>query len=64
MTDQEIKQEEDEIKASVANLEVEKTNEQKIKANRLPKEIEELQQNPIDGVKLVHHDECTIKIFI
>lgn len=64
MTDQEIKQEEDEIKASVANLEVEKTNEQKIKANRLPKEIEELQQNPIDGVKLVHHDECNIKIFI
>jgi hypothetical protein len=42
MTDKEIEQEENEIKASVANFEVEKGIEKKIKSNRLPKEIEEI----------------------
>ena len=42
MTDKEIEQEENEIKASVANFEVEKGIEKQIKSNRLPKEIEEI----------------------
>jgi len=64
MTDKEIEQEENEIKASVANFEVEKGIEKQIKSNRLPKEIDEIKQNPINGVNLVHHDECTVKIVV
>jgi len=64
LTDKEIEQEENEIKASVANFEVEKVIEKQMKSNRLPKEIEELTLNPIQSVKLVHHDECTVKILV
>jgi ubiquitin-protein ligase len=64
LTEKEIEQEENEIKASVANFEVEKVIEKQMKSNRLPKEIEELTLTPISDVKLVHHDECTVKILV
>jgi ubiquitin-protein ligase len=64
LTDKEIEQEENEIKASVANFEVEKVIEKQMKSNRLPKEIEEINLNPIQSVKLIHHDENTVKILV
>lgn len=57
LTAKEIQQEEDEIKASVANFEVDQVREKQIKENRLPKEIEEIKLNPVQSVVLTQYDE-------
>lgn len=64
MTEKELVQEEDEIRASVATMQSQQDKETKIKAGRLPKEMKDLKRHPVEGVTLMQSDvmSCTVVV--
>ena len=64
MTEKEINQEEEEIRASIATVEAQQERQSKINASRLPREIKSFKKHPMQGVTFIKSDAGSLTILV